>query len=361
MTSRKKVGIGIACIAAVLLLWLASNLFVRTEETVDRGYRGQAATNPFYALQELFRSQGIPTRTVSDLRRLPPRDHALWLVAPTRRARPERLYDWASQGGHLVVVPVGRVGEDPLLEALGLRRFKPADADQSTPQSSSEFASDRPAWPLLYASKVLSILQTDGESTAAWMLSIRVGEGTASVLSDGAFLRNDAIGRKDHALIAWQATVLGPDEPAGIWLAIRDPEPSVWVLMSARAWPIAVSLGLWILAGLIFFARRFGPLLEPSPRDRRQLAEHVRATGDYLWSAGCESTMLDAQRRALGARLGGGRQPSDVELEKLAGAAAAGAGLDPEAAHRAVALRDTRDRQEFTRTVQVLETLRRST
>ena len=342
------------------MLWLASNLFVRTEEVVDRGYRGEAATNPYLALQELFLSLGIPTRTVSSLRRLPPFDHALWIVAPTRRAQPDRLVDWASQGGHLVVLPVGEVGEDPLLEALGLRRFSPADADESDHQSRSEFASDRPPWPLLYASKVLSILQADGESTAAWMLSIRVGEGTASVLSDGAFLRNDAIDRKDHALIAWQATVLGPEEPAGIWLAIRDPEPSVWVLMSARAWPIAISLALWVLAGLIFFARRFGPQLEPAARDRRQLAEHVRATGDYLWSVGCESTLLDAQRQALGVRLGGGRQPSAAELEKLARAAAAGAGLDPDTADRAVTLRDTRDRQEFTRPVQVLAALRRS-
>ena len=86
-----------------------------------------------------------------------------------------------------------------------------------------------------------------------------------------------------------------------------DPRPSIWVLMTARAWPIAWSLAVLVVAGLATLARRFGPQLEAAPRERRQLAEHVAATGAFLWRIGCEDTLLAAERQALGRRLGRGR------------------------------------------------------
>ncbi len=345
--------------AAGLLLRWARPLFEKTEEVVDRGYSGEAAIHPFFALKELFLELGIETRTVSDLRRLPPPDHVLWIATPARGSQPDRLVKWASEGGHLVVLPVGPPSEDPLLEALSVRRFGKADADDDDHLSRPRYLSERPVWPLLYAFEETEILRFEGEADAAWMLSVKIGKGAASVLSDGAFLHNDAIGRQDHALIAWTATVLD-QEPAGVWIAYRDPSPSVWVLMSARAWPVVLSLALLVLAGLIFYARRFGPRLEAAPRERRQLAEHVRATGDFLWSVGCEDALLDAQRQALGRRLGYGRQASGPELEKLVLEAATVAGFDQESMDHAVTISGTRDRREFTRAVHFLEALRRS-
>lgn len=345
--------------AAALLLLLARNLFERVEETVDRGYSGEAAIHPFFALKELFSEMGIPTRTVSDLRRLPPADHVLWIAAPTRGSQPERLVSWASEGGHLVVLPVGPWDEDPLLAALGIRRFGKANADDNDHLSQPQYLSTRPAWPLLHATEAVELLRFEGEPDAAWMLTIKLGDGAATVLSDGAFLRNDVLDRHDHALIAWTAAVLDR-EPAGLWIAYRDPRPSVWVLMSARARPVAISLAVLVLAALIFYARRFGPRLESTPPERRQLAEHVRATGDFLWSVGCEDALLDAQRQALGRRLGYGRQASGPELESLARKAAGAAGLDQDMTTHAVSIRTTHDRREFTHAVHTLEALRRS-
>ncbi len=362
MRGVRRVLWGAAAAAAVALALVASLLFERVEEVRYRGYRGEAAVHPYYALKQLFQRLGVATRTVSDLRRLPPIDHVLWVAAPSRQST-DRLVDWAAGGGHLVVVPT-RQAVDPLLQALGVERFAEDDADEDDAESRPELASERPRWPRLFAHEGTEVLAAEGAPDAAWVLRVRVGRGVATVLSDGAFLHNDALGRLDHALIAWNAA-LHEREPAAMWLLYRDPRPSIWVLMTARAWPIAISLAVLVAAGLAALARRFGPRLEAAPRERRQLAEHVAATGAFLWRIGCEDTLLAAERRALGRRLGRGRRgdlqaPAAAELKVLAERAATAAGVDRKSVFLALALGETRDRHKFTRTIHLLEQLRRS-
>lgn len=340
-------------------LVVASQIFEIVQETEPTPWRGEAALHPYYALKETFAAIGIPTRSSASLRRLPPTDHTLWIVAPERNSSPGRLLEWAAAGGHLVVTPAGNWGEDPLLQALGVQRFGEDQADEDDHLSRPELASERPDWPKLYSHDGVEVLRSEGASDAAWMLTVTVGLGAATVLADGAFLHTEAIGRLDHALIAWNAAVLD-HEPAGIWLIYRDPRPSIWTLMTSRAEPLASSLAVFFALGLLFLTRGFGPPLELVPRDRRHLAEHVRATGEFLWGVGCEDALLAAERRALGRRLGRGMQPSNQELAELARRAAAGAGCDEAGVRKALALGETRDPQQFTRTVQVLETLRRS-
>ncbi|MEM7356427.1 MAG: DUF4350 domain-containing protein, partial [Acidobacteriota bacterium] len=289
----------------------------------------------------------------------PPTDHVLWVAAPSRGSTASRFVDWAAEGGHLVVIPSGSWGEDSLLQALRAQRFGEAGADEDDHESRPRFASSRPDWPLLYALEGAEVLDAEGASDAAWSLTMRVGIGTATILATGAFLHNEAIGQQDHALIAWQAA-LPESEPAGLWLLYRDPGPSVWSLLTDRTRPIVISLLCLVVAALMLATRRFGPLHESSPKHRRQLAEHVRASGTFLWKIGCETALLQAARRALGRRLSRGVRPTDRELELLAWRSPAAARLDEEAMQTALSVWETRDRQEFTRTIQILEALRRS-
>ncbi len=361
-----------AIIASVLafavLTALGWFLFERVEEVVDRGYRGKAAIHPYYALEQLFESSGLPTRSLPRLRILPPLDHVLWIATAKRSTNSQRLVQWANEGGHLVVNPTGPWTEDPLLQALGIQRFGATEADEDDDQSLPAFASERPSWPRLYLQDPTEVLYSEGAEDAAWMLTIRVGDGTATVLADGKFLHTERIGHLDHALIAWHAAIPpsgdptdGPtDLPAGLWLLYRDPGPSIWSLISERTQPIVISLVLLILASLTVLTRRFGPLQESSPKDRRQLVEHVSASGNFLWNIGCETTLIEAARQALARRLGRGRQLSANELETLARQSSAAAKIDEADLQRALTTWETRDRQEFTRVIQILETLRRS-
>ncbi|MEM6793646.1 MAG: DUF4350 domain-containing protein, partial [Acidobacteriota bacterium] len=111
------------------------------------------------------------------------------------------------------------------------------------------------------------------------------------------------------------------------------------------------------------FARPFGPKLPPAPRDRRHLKEHLDASGRFLWQREVEHVLLEAAQAAAAQRLARGRR---LDLEQLVAHAARSASerglqLDSGEIRECLTLPSTRDRQQFTRTISVLETLRRAT
>lgn len=373
-------------LAGVGLLALGTAAFFMLYERVPVDepvlLRGEPAVNPYYALEAMLDAMGVEARSVANLREPPPRDHVLFLGAPTRgrgRFAVSELIAWVEGGGHLVVVPTGAAGEDPLLEALGVTRFMEDEADDDDAEATSPFESERPAWPKLWAEDA-TVLRSDGPADAAWLLTVPIGQGAATVLSDGAFLSNLALGAGDHALIAWNAIAWSPRTPSrppkAAVLVYRDPAPSLFALFTRRAGPFVVSLAVLALAALLAAARRHGPIAEVVPVERRHLAEHVRAAGSYLWSVDAAQALLEPMREAVrrnhaapgDARDGGqsGAQRDHALVERLTeGAARAdgdalGASLDPLAIRKAFSARGEVGPQEFVRIVRTLEILRRS-
>lgn len=347
-------------LGGLLATYLRDRAFERIDEVVDLGYRGAAASDPYLALERLFQAMDLPTQKVSSLVRLPPTDHVLWLLTSRRRTKSSRLVDWVEAGGHLVVLPVGGPGEDPLLEALGFELFETDDPEQLAIEIPTDFLSQRPPWPRVYLNRGNPrVLRSEGGGGAYWWATIELGKGKATALNDGSFLQNEALGVQDHALLAW--TIAAADEaPAGLWIAVRDPRPSVWVLLSASGWPIAVSLATLIIATWWTASKRFGPLLEDPVREHRQLAEHLQASGRYLWKIGCEDTLLRATRQALARRLGRGRPVDGDNLEVTALQVPAAQELGESQVLEALRVLEVRDRFRFVRCIRVLETLRRS-
>lgn len=356
-------------LATLVLLFfgLRSVLFEKVEESVARGVSGEAAINPYFALQELFRRFGAESRGVVGIRRLPPTGQTLVLAAPRRHFGSqgvERLLQWVEEGGHLVVIPEHPGGEDALMATLGVSWLDAHEVEGDEVENSSPFVSDRAPWPRLSVGEEAEVLFYDGAEEAAWILALRWGEGTATLVSDGMYLRNANLEQKDHPLIAWELLhggrrALGSAaEPEEVWVVFRDPKPSIWAVLGARSRPLALSLLVLVVAFMVWISRRFGPLFEEKPQEQRHLAEHVRASGRYLWSVGAEDALLNSTRGALEQRLGHDLSAASLDgrLEDLAAAAH----LETSALRKALALSSTRDRQRFAQTLQILETLRKS-
>ncbi|MEM8933085.1 MAG: DUF4350 domain-containing protein [Acidobacteriota bacterium] len=360
--NRRIVAIVVLLVLGALGLAVAKMLFEPVERSVERGYQGEAAINPYLAFQETLRALGVPTRSVTSLPRLPKTDHVLVMAAPQRGSGPagsERLVEWARSGGHLVVLPIEVADTDPLLDELDVMLFDQDESDDDDHLSTPEFSSDRPPWPLLHHHGSHQIVRSEGAVDASWMLSMQVGSGTVTVLSDGAFLHNDTLADKDHALIGWTAVSLDGEPPAGVWIVFRDPPPSLASLLGDRQRPAVVSLLALIVVGLLVLARRRGPLLDPAERERRQFAEHLRATGSFLWSVGAEDRLLDATRQALRRRLAHGHvRGAEASLQDLLPPSSVGP--DDLLWNDAMTLRDCRDPKRFTRIIRYLETSRRS-
>lgn len=348
----------LAVLSVAALAWIGSRVFERAEVEVTGAFRGEARENPLWALVRLYEALGVPARAVAASMALPPRDHAVVVAAPERWTV-DKLLAWTAEGGHLLVIPAGPVGTDPLLEALGVGRFEAEGADEDDHESRPDFASDRPDWPRLWAWEETEVLHAEGAPDAAWTLVVRYGEGRATVFSDGAFLRNDTLGEQDHALIAWEAlTRLGT--PAGVSVIYRDPRPSLLRVLTEGARPLAWSLAVLALAALFATARRFGPRREVPARERRRLREHVQAIGEYLWTVHCEDALVRATRDAMARRLGRGNPPDRRALGVLARRAAESRGLDAAEVRASLDVFTVRDRARFVRLVQLFETLRRS-
>lgn len=358
-TSSRIRNVVVTAALVALIAFLAAAVLERREVERDRGFRGPARTNPYFALNELFGALGVPSEAIVGTAVLPPTDHAL-IVASAERRSVERLLDWTADGGHLLVVPAAVAGDDSLIESLGVSLFYEDGADDDDHESMPEYASDRPDWPRLWAWEETEVIHSEGASDASWTVTVRHGEGRATIFATGGFLRNDTLEARDHALIAWEA-LTRDGVPSGVTLVYRDPRPSLLAVLTSRARPLAISLAVLAVVALAAFARRFGPRRAPPERARRHLGEHVQATGDYLWTVGCEDSLIRATREALARHLGRGHVPSDAALGPLIDRAADTAAVDPAALHVALQTTTMRDRAGFARIIQLFETVRRKT
>lgn len=338
----------VVALVAALRTWILEPVEVDSPVAVSP----EARADPYLALGLLLEEGGLDAEGRHGLGTLPETDRTVWWLAPTRRIGPTRLLDWVASGGHLVLAPLGEEDEeDRILAQLGTTLFTEDMADEDDHISRSAFASDRAEWPRLWAHHDdVEIVRADGAEDAAWILTVRHGDGLATILTGSDFLRNDALAEKDHARIAWWIATGIAAEARGHLLVVRDPPPSVWAFLGPHTVPVGISLGLLALAAVLFLARRAGPILPSSPPDRRHLAEHVRATGRFLWNQDRSDVLLEAVRRAAPL------PTAQPELERLLERT----GVDAARFRAARTDRDVEDRDLFLRHVRLLERLRRS-
>ncbi len=342
MTRR---GTAIFLLVCALLAGLFFGLLEPHTETFEGPLRGEARRNPYLALARLLEGMGLAVTVkldLDDVEALPPTDHTLFLLG--RRAyltekRSADLRDWVERGGHLLVQAwqprdAKPRRPDPLLDALGVSLDSPleeddADEDDENDESGSTSIGDlRPAraeGALAHWSPepgvvlriefdpyyTLSLDDERGwEPVETWSddegvhgYSVPLGAGHVTVWSDDRFLRNLGIGRWDHAELAYRLARLF-DASGASWIIVRDAaRVSLWARLLESAWSVLIALGAWLLFYLWSIAPRFGPIQPDPPAERRELMEHVRASGSFLLRNGGFDTLVSAVRRALVRRL----------------------------------------------------------
>ena len=306
-----------------LLTYISLNWFRIEEEPrwVDAGK--EARRDPYLAFTRLVaRMGGAPQALESPLAlgNLPRGTtlffaaHRLGYMSP-RNVRAVR--EWVEQGGHLVLQPEAPGTRDPLLDALGIRRevlpsIKDADAAKAMAMRFDPPArrfdwpgAPRPLQVEMPFSMPLRDLQrrtprasVDFQSRVV-MLSVAEGRGEVTVVPSFAFATNEKIGRLDHAQFAWLLASHGVAAPRVLML-LRFERPHLGEWIWAEAWPVVIMLALFIVLWLARVIPRFGPLAPDLAEERRSLAEHILASGRFLWSRGAGRYLVEAVRdRAL--------------------------------------------------------------
>ena len=312
-----------AGVLLALLTYISLNWFRIEQEPRWVQAGKEARRDPFLAFSRLVaRMGGTPQALDSPLALANlPRGTTLFFAAhrlgymSPRNVRAVR--EWVDQGGHLVLQAEATGTRDPLLDALGIRRefFAPrkdADAKKSI-LARLDLPARRFDWPgatrplqveMPFSTPLRDLQGRTPLSTVAFqsrvvMLSVAEGRGEVTVVPSFSFATNEKIGRLDHAQFAWLLASRGSAAPRVLML-LRFDRPHLTEWIWAEAWPLVIMLGLFIVLWLIRVIPRFGPLAPDFAEERRSLAEHIVASGRFLWSRGAGRYLVEAVRdRAL--------------------------------------------------------------
>lgn len=366
----------VGVLAALGTVWFFNN-FERVEEDVEVGYQGAALSNPFLAAERLFTRLGAPARTLpSAPAELPPADHTLLLLSPVRSVsaeQAEKIVAWVHEGGRLVVALDDAPSLDPLLRHWGVTAIDAEATEDGEPevlQIPLRFKSptkkpvmveaEIPRSRRLVTTRDDAQIEIRGESGISFV-RYAAGQGSVTFVADTTFLGNDGIGLHDHAALAWALVHGGTSQqPAGVWLTIRDTVPTLAQLLARHAWMAMASGAVLIATWLWAAGSRFGPRLPEPAHDRRSLLEHIEASGEFLWRTGRSWDLVHDARQALLHRVEV-REPSWVRLPppQLVQRLAAGAGLPASRVDRALH-GDVSTTSDLVTALQTLETLRRT-
>ena len=323
------------------LLYAALNWYTFEEVSVRVGLSEEARREPFLAYARLLARLGARTEIFSRPAQLDrPPEGGVLLLGSYRLAfmSPERvrtLVAWVERGGTLVVEAEPPIIRDPLLEAFGVGRPKPARERARTPPSGRDFGEARFEWPAgagnlrveLYEfspgleerrAHAGRILVRVGARTP--MIAFESGRGRVVAVTTLGFLHNTRIDKADHAEFGWRMARIAGEAPRVV-LFIRPQSPSLWSFARANAWAALVAGVVLLAVWLARIVPRFGPLAPADAPPRRSLVEHVAASGRYLWARKESAHLLQALRERVlrlaerrGVRLARLAEPGATEL-----------------------------------------------
>jgi len=317
----------------VLVLCALPLLFERVEEPTDFGPSGMARANPYRGLELVLGELGVQADSRYGLGQLPPQDAVLVLLVQDpdqREILTGRLQDWVADGGHLVVAGAwawlpsvgdsgeeavtGRVPDLELDDALFYRTLPPDGPVQDVVHSQDEKARQiAPVPDYGVGSEQPEDLAWAMDSGLVFALRSPVERGLITVVASADFLDNGHLGQVDNALLATDLLSRDGRLPDRAVLVIAGESQSFPALVWRVAAPLVLSgLVLLVLAGWRG-AVRAAPLLPAPAAIRRDLLEHVAASGTFLWRHDARDALLAGGRAALRRRLGRLEAPSEGE------------------------------------------------
>jgi hypothetical protein len=314
---------GLALVAA-LATWIAFKLHWETI-AVPTPAKGEALTNPYYALEHFVANLGIHPREISTVRGLQPEAVLVLEEWGDQLTHPPvaALESWVEAGGRLVISSA-LLDSYPALRAWsGIKRARaarpPADGRPASPPVPPARTSSGADCPLMtvradgtptgQSFRVCDVgptLTFDGERAPPWSLSdnrgthvIRtgVGFGEITVLQPADVLSNAMLKRADHAEMFAAAAGLRHDDTLLIF------HPATAVPLPVLLWRLVAPAILFLLATLLAVAWRhapsFGPPLPLPGALRRSLAEQIRANARFAWRTRSLGGLRTSARRSL--------------------------------------------------------------
>jgi hypothetical protein len=304
---------------AALLIALSVYLYVKAtpyQTDIDHGPSPEAQANPYLAAEHFLRKQGLSVSHANSLDILPtlePRQHSLLLLGDRYNMTPrqvDQLLNWTRAGGRLLFIAQSlwdeKTGQsnDLLLDRVQLHQSLSKDLKDPPPtidddpypkltklyledENAPAYASFDTAFHLEDPKNLAQAWANSGKATH--MMQLNHGLGSITVVTDADLWKTPAIDQYDNAWLLWYLTA-----DTNVTLLFNTDHDSLLTLL-LRYFPQAL-VALFALIGLGFWhvGVRQGPLLEPAPRARRQLQEHLRASADFMLRSNAQQHLVHA-------------------------------------------------------------------
>ncbi|WP_223592653.1 DUF4350 domain-containing protein [Pseudomonas sp. A-R-19] len=311
-------------LVAVLLAALSLYLYLKAvpyQSEIDHGPSPEANANPYLAAELFLRKHGLNVGHANGLDILPsldPHQHSLLLLGDRYNMTPrqiDQVMNWTRAGGRLLFVAESLWDEklghsnDLLLDRVQLRQSLSKDLKEPPPNVGEDpyphltklYLEDEDA-PAYAGFDTAFHLEDPKNLAQAWansarathMMQLSYGLGSIIVVTDADLWKTPAIEQYDNAWLLWYLTA-----DTRVTLIFNTDHDSVPTLL-LRYFPQAL-VALLALIGLGFwhFGVRRGPLLEPAPKARRQLQEHLRASADFLLRRNGQAGLLQALQQDI--------------------------------------------------------------
>ncbi|KPH02327.1 hypothetical protein AEQ67_02090 [Pseudomonas sp. RIT-PI-q] len=311
-------------LTAVLLGALSVYLYLKAtpyQAEIDHGPSPEALANPYLAAEHFLRKQGLNVSHANSLDILPtlePHQHSLLLLGDRYNMTPrqiDQVMNWTRAGGRVLFVAQSlwdeKTGQsnDLLLDRVQLHQSLSKDLRDPPPdilddpypkltklyledENAPAYASFDTAFHLEDPKNLAQSWANSGKATH--MMQLNHGLGSIIVVTDADLWKNPAITLYDNAWLLWYLTA-----DTKVTLLFNIHYDSLLSLL-LRYFPQAL-VALLALIGLGFWrvGVRHGPVLEPAPRARRQLQEHLRASADFMLRRKGQGNLLHALQQDI--------------------------------------------------------------
>lgn len=309
---------------AVLLAALSVYLYFKAtpyQTDIDHGPSPEAQANPYLAAEHFLRKQGLTVGHANSLDMLPtldPRQHSLLLLGDRYNMTPrqiDQVMNWTRAGGRLLFIAESlwdeKTGQsnDLLLDRVQVHQSLSKDLKDPPPETGKDpypnltklylededgpaYATFDTAFHLEDPKNLAQAWANSGKATH--MMQLNHGLGSIIVVTDADLWKTPAIDQYDNAWLLWyltadtQVTLLFNTDHDNLLTLLLRYFPQALVALIAL-----IGLGLWHVGV------RHGPLIEPVPRARRQLQEHLRASADFILRRSGQGSLLQALQQDI--------------------------------------------------------------
>jgi hypothetical protein len=374
MTRERLAWLGVTGVAIALVAWIANHTYW-TDIKVPMPLKGEALTNPFYAVERFARALGAHTQWNRGIS-LPPAHGVVFISAwnwDLTSDRRRRIEQWVESGGRLIVDKSLITSTDAFEQWSGIGRqiavppqqSRVAGAPTTRCYTLDEKVDSHGSYSICGMDVASSLKSTRRISWAlghrdAWGLQVvrvRLGHGSVTLINGTPFIERGLFDDDNGRLFVAATQLRSGDE---IHFFCENSHASLLELAWQLGWPAVCLLMVLIALALWRGSARFGPLAAATDIARRSLAEQIRGTGQFALRVGGGVSLHGAAARALNevASLhisAYDRLPGTERMSALAHAT----GFDAHVLAAALHYRGSRRSEHLRNAVELLESARR--